>query len=158
MRATTPTRGARWSARRQIRALLGITGVLAISASCGGNEGDGAALADQEQWCAAVAEVDLLLTEGEINSHDFSAARSAAEDIRQRLTQLRANVGQVDADVRDSVNAEIDYGLAFTKVFAEADDVESAMIEVQKLNAGDASDGAAGRAWILDNCGIDIAD
>lgn len=158
MQATTRIRGTSQSGRRQSWTLVGVAGVLVISASCSGNEVEGATLADQEQWCAAIAEVDLLLTEGEINSHDFNAARSAAEDIRQRLTQLRAHVDQVDADVRDSVNAEIDYGLAFTMAYAEADDVESAMTELQKVQAGDASDGAAGRAWILDNCGIDIAD
>ena len=158
MQATTTIRGTCQSGRRQIWTLAGLAGVLAISASCSGTEVEGAAIADQEEWCAAMTEIDLLLTDGEINSHDFNTARSAAEDIHQLFTQLRAGVDQVDPEVRDSVNAEIDYGLAFTSVYAEANDFESAMVELQKLSSGDASDGAAGRAWILENCGIDTTD
>ena len=158
MRATTPIRGTCQPGRRQIWTLAGVAGVLAISASCSGNEAEGAPIADQEEWCAALTEVDLLLNEGEINSDDFDAARSAAEDIHQLFTELRASLDQVDPDVRDSVNAEIDYGLAFTRAFAEADDFESAMTELQQISSRLGEDGAAGRAWILDNCGIDMAD
>ncbi len=158
MQATTSIRGTCRSGRQQIWTLAGVACVLAISASCSSDEVEGAAIADQEEWCAAVTEVDLLLTGGEINSDDFNAARSAAEDIHQLFIQLRAGVDQVDPEVRRSVNAEIDYGLAFTRAYAEANDFESAMTELQKLRSADASDGAAGRAWILDNCGIDIAD
>lgn len=137
---------------------MAVAGLLVITASCSSDDDEGVAPGDQEQWCDAVTEVDLLLAEGEINSDDFDVARRAAEDIRQRFTQLRAGVDQVDPEVRDSVNAEIDYGLAFATAYTEANDFESAMAELQNLWSGDSSDGAAGRAWVLDKCGVDMTD
>lgn len=151
-------RGTCRSGRRQKWTLPAVAGLLAIVASCSANDDEEVAIANQAHWCAAVTEADLLLGKGGINSDDFNAARDTAEDIRKLFTQLRAGVDQVDADVRDSVNAEIDFGLAFTTAYTEADDFESAMAELQKLAAEDGSDGAAGRAWILDRCGVDIAD
>jgi hypothetical protein len=49
MQATTPMRGTSQSGRRPIWTLVGVAGVLAISASCSGNEVEGATLADREQ-------------------------------------------------------------------------------------------------------------
>jgi len=158
MEPTRPITGTHRSGRRQRWGLAAVVGLLVITASCNGNDDEGVAVGDQEEWCDAVAEVDLLFAEGEINSDDFDLARRAAEDIGERLTELRAGVDQLDPDVRTSVNAEIDFGLAFTTAFVEADDYESAMVELQRLSSGDASDGAVGRAWVLDNCGVDMTD
>ena len=157
MEPTTPITGTNASRRRTSWVCAALAGLMVVTASCGSDDED-AGIADQEEWCASMADVDQLFADGEINSDDFDLARSAAGDLRERFEELSAGVGVVDPDVRDSVSAEIDYGLAFTTAYSEADDLDEAMGELQRIWSDSGEDGALGRAWVLDTCGVDMTD
>lgn len=115
-------------------------------------------IADVDQWCAVVAEIDTLFTDGQINSDDFDKVRVSAEHLRRLFTQLRDGIDVVDTAARDAVDVEVGFGLDFTTAYADAVDFASAQTAMQQLAPGDGSEGAAGRAWILDHCGVNIAD
>jgi hypothetical protein len=113
---------------------------------------------DVDQWCDVVAEIDTMFTEGEINSDDFDAVRIAAENLRRMFLQLEDGMSVVDADARAAVDVEVGYGLDFTTAYTQAGDFSDAQAALQQLAPGDGSEGSAGRAWILDRCGVDVGD
>jgi Aerobic-type carbon monoxide dehydrogenase, large subunit CoxL/CutL homologs len=158
----TPTTITNRSHRRVRTAAL-IAALVPIGAACGTDD-DASAVTDAEvptdveHWCAVLADIDAAFTDGGINSDDFATARAAAEDIRVLFTQLREGIDVVDATARDAVAVEIGYGLDFTTAYADADDFAGAIKPLQQLAPGDGAQGAAGRAWILDHCGVDVSD
>jgi hypothetical protein len=114
-------------------------------------------IAEREDWCAVVGEVDVLFSDTDTNGEEFAARQIGYENVRRLIAQLTDALDQVDADARDDVAEALDVGSTIASAFAEAEDEDAAIAAVEEIFSveGVQSDGA-GATWILDTCGIDI--
>lgn len=114
-------------------------------------------ITDQEQWCAAVKEVDDLFVATDTSSDDFATKQVGYENIRRLTVQLDAALDVIDADPADGVGEAIEFAQAVATAFVDADDMgsaEEALVPV--FESIDSHDGLPGAAWIDSECGVDI--
>jgi hypothetical protein len=112
-----------------------------------------AAIADEEQWCSVIGEVDDLFKATDEAGDDFAAQQVGYENVRRLIAQLDASLDVLDADIRDDIATTLATGTAMTTAFIDADDFESAVAELDTI---DRTSSEAGVSHIADRCNVDI--
>lgn len=115
------------------------------------------AIADQEEFCGVVIEIDQLFDALDNSSDEFALRQVGYENIRRLAMQLESALDVVDAADRDELAATVSFVSALSSAFVDAADeadAEQALVPVFESISQD----LPGTEWILTNCGIDIAD
>ena len=79
-----------------------------------------------EQWCAVVGELEDLFDTIDASNDPFEIKQLGYENVRRLFTQLSAGVPHLDADIREAVQADIEFGDSIATAFIEAADVAAA--------------------------------
>lgn len=112
-----------------------------------------AAIADDDQWCAVVAELDELFSATDESDADFATKQIGYENARRLIAQLDDAVDVLDASVRADITAALATGTAIATAFIDADTIESGIAAVEQV---DRTPSEAGAVHIADTCGVDI--
>jgi hypothetical protein len=114
-------------------------------------------IADRDEWCAVVAEVDELFASPNLDGEDFAVVQVTAEQIRRLVEQLQDALDQVDSGSRAGVQEALDFASGIVTAIVEAEDaaeLEAAGDEIWAAGEDERFD--TGAAWILDNCDVDV--
>lgn len=128
-------------------------------------------IADREQWCDVIAEVDVLFGEAD-DVDEFAQAQAGFENVGRLIAQLsdaidvvddapESEIGGVTASPRGHVHATLAFAASVAGAITAAPDWDTAFDEIDALY--DASPYPAdtelpGAEWIEQACGIDIED
>ncbi len=114
-------------------------------------------VADRDEWCAVVGEVDELFNVTDSSGEeDFAVRQAAYEGIRRLLAQLIDGIDHVDADVRDDVADGLAWATDVTLAFTESADFAEAETKLQAVFADGEPAIAGAEEWISQNCGVEI--
>ncbi len=114
------------------------------------------AIADQEEFCSVVIEIDEMFDAIDNSSDEFAVKQVGYENIRRLAMQLESALDFVDAADRDDLVATVSFISALSTAFVDAvDEMEAEQALVPVFES--VSEELPGTEWIQTNCGIDIA-
>ena len=114
-------------------------------------------IADQDEWCAVIGEVDVLFDATDNNDDEFAVKQVAYEGIRRLLVQLEDGLDQIDAAVREDISATLAFAANLVNTLIAAEDEAAAREALEELFEGvQGDDRLPGAQWISDNCGVDV--
>ncbi len=115
------------------------------------------AVADQDEWCAVVGEVDELFEAVDGSSDDFATKQVGYENIRRLVAQLEDATDVIDADPADRVGEAVEFAGAVASTFVESEDVGSAeQMLVPLFEELGFEENLPGSTWIESACGVDV--
>jgi hypothetical protein len=92
------------------------------------------AITSVEQWCAVVGELEDLFDTIDASDDPFEVKRLGYENVRRLFAQLADGVPHLDADIREAVQADIEFGNSIATAFTEATDVAAAEAALAQID------------------------
>jgi hypothetical protein len=132
--------------------------------ACSDDDDDGDAtdaagdIADIEEWCEVVQEVDDRFLEADTSEEAFAVRQAQYAEIRARVQRLIDGLDVVDEEARDDVAEGLDFAHTVAAAFADAEnDQEVEDVLAPLFTSGeDPTEGA--EPYIRETCGVDIDD
>jgi hypothetical protein len=93
------------------------------------------AILSVEQWCAVVGELEDLFDTTDASDDPFEIKQIGYENVRRLFAQLSDGVPHLNADIRNAVQADIEFGNSIATAFTEATDVaasEAALAQIDQ--------------------------
>jgi hypothetical protein len=116
-------------------------------------------IADPDQWCAVMDEVDILLESTDTGGDDFAVQQVGYENIRRLVTQLQAGLDHVDPAVRADLAETLDFAAELTTALIDAEDETRAIEAFESVFARYEEPGdLPGSEWVAERCDTDIRE
>ena len=112
------------------------------------------AVTSVEEWCGVVGEVEELFDSTDAADEPFETKQIGYENIRRLFAQLSAGVTHLDADIREAVQADIDFGTSIATAFSEAADLAAAEAALAQIDQDPLV--ADGVQAVSETCDVDL--